>query len=173
MAKLLDICTYPDPILRADNADVPEITDELRELVRDMVETMYEKDGVGLAAPQVGENIRLITVDPTGPKERRELLVLFNPEITERGADTVESSEGCLSVPGFTGQVDRCETLTVTGLNEKGEEVCINAEGYLAVILQHEIDHLEGTLILDYAGRLKRAMYDKKVRKWQKQGRTD
>jgi peptide deformylase len=173
VAKLLDIRTYPDPVLRADNAAVSEITDELRELVRDMVETMYEKDGVGLAAPQVGENIRLITVDPTGPRERKELLVLFNPEIVERGPDTLESSEGCLSVPAFTGQVERCETLTVTGVSADGEAVRIEAEGYLAVILQHEIDHLEGTLILDYAGRLKRAMYDKKVKKWQKQGRVD
>ncbi len=164
---LLDIRKYPDPCLAKKSARIAEITPELKELVEAMIETMYEKDGVGLAAPQVGQNIRLIVVDHTGPKERAALQVLFNPEIVECSGEQ-ESEESCLSLPAFTTKLKRKEKVTVKAMNEKGQEVCVQAEGYLAVVFQHEIDHLDGVTLVDHAGRLKRAMYDKKVGKWQK-----
>jgi len=128
---------------------------------------MYESDGVGLAAPQVGHSIRLITLDETGPKERKSPMVLLNPEFVEQ-TGVKESEESCLSLPTFFCKVKRYETVTVRGMNEKGEAVEIQAEGLLAIILQHEIDHLEGKTLVDHASRLKRTMYDSKVKKWRK-----
>lgn len=166
MAKL-PILTYPDPVLANVSAKVSEITPEIATLINDMMQTMYESDGVGLAAPQVGANIRLITLDETGPKERKSPMVVINPLITEC-AGSKESEESCLSLPTFSCKVKRYECVTVTGINEKGEDIEITAEGLLAVILQHEMDHLEGKTLVDHASRLKRTMYDSKVKKWRK-----
>lgn len=163
----LPIVTYPEPVLAQKAQPVAEITPEISTLIKDMVQTMYESDGVGLAAPQVGKGIRLITLDETGPKERKSLIVLVNPEFVEQTGEK-ESEESCLSLPTFSCKVKRYESVTVKGLNEKGEAVEIKAEGLLAVILQHEIDHLEGRTLVDHASRLKRTMYDSKVKKWRK-----
>jgi peptide deformylase len=166
MTKLA-ILTYPDPVLAKKAAPVTEFTPELKQLVDDMMLTMYEGDGVGLAAPQVGQSLRLITFDETGPKERQRPMVLINPEFGEC-AGSKESEESCLSLPSFSCKVKRHECVTVRGRNEKGEPVEIKAEGLLAVILQHEIDHLDGKTLVDHASRLKRTMYDTKVKKWRK-----
>lgn len=166
MAKL-PIVTYPAPVLAQKTQPVAGITPEISQLIADMLETMYESDGVGLAAPQVGKSIRLITLDETGPKERKSPIVLVNPEFVEQSG-VKESEESCLSLPTFSCKVKRYESVTVKGLNEKGEAVEIQAEGLLAVILQHEIDHLEGKTLVDHASRLKRTMYDSKVKKWRK-----
>jgi len=166
MAKL-PIRTYPDPVLAQKAAPVAEITPEIRQLMADMVQTMYESDGVGLAAPQVGHAIRLITIDETGPKERKNPLVILNPVLVD-GAGSKESEESCLSLPTFTCMVKRFESVTARGQNEKGEDIEIKAEGLLAIILQHECDHLEGKTLVNHASRLKRTMYDTKVKKWKK-----
>lgn len=166
MTKLA-VRTYPDPVLAQKAAPVAEITPEISQLMADMVQTMYESDGVGLAAPQVGHSIRLITIDETGPKERKNPMVIVNPVLSDH-AGKKESEESCLSLPTFTCKVNRSETVTVRGTNEKGEDIEIKAEGLLAVILQHECDHLEGTTLVNHASRLKRTMYDTKVKKWQK-----
>lgn len=166
MAKL-PIFTYPEPVLAQKAQAVAEITPEIAKLIEDMIETMYESDGVGLAAPQVGQSIRLITLDETGPKERKSPMVLINPVFVAQSG-VKESEESCLSLPTFSCKVKRFESVTVTGMNEKGEAVEIQAEGLLAVILQHEIDHLEGKTLVDHASRLKRTMYDSKVKKWRK-----
>lgn len=167
------ILRYPHPVLADRSAPIEEITDEIRDsLIPDMIETMYEKEGVGLAAPQVGKAVRLICVDPTGPKERAGLMVLVNPEIVETSGEQ-ESEEACLSVFEASCKITRAERIRVRGRNEKDEEVEYEFEGYPAVIFQHEIDHLNGTLIIDHVGRLKRSMYDKRVKKWQKQGKLD
>lgn len=166
MAKL-PIHTYPDPVLALKAKPVTEFTPELQQLIQDMVETMYESDGVGLAAPQVGQSIRLITLDDTGPKERKNPMVVVNPEFLEC-TGTKESEESCLSLPTFSCKVKRFEYVTVKGQNEKGEDIEIKAEGLLAVILQHEMDHLDGKTLVDHASRLKRTMYDSKVKKWRK-----
>jgi peptide deformylase len=161
----LEICTWPDDILAAKAEPVAGITPELEKLIEDMVETMYEGDGVGLAAPQVGKPIRLICVDQTGPKLRADLRVLINPEIVECDGE-VESEEGCLSCPEFSGTVLRKERVKVTGMGPDGAPVCIDTDGFLAIVLQHEIDHLNGITIADRAGRLKKAMYRKRAAKW-------
>jgi peptide deformylase len=161
----LDICRWPEPVLAAKAKTVKEITPEIEELIENMIETMYEDDGVGLAAPQVGESIRLICVDQSGPKERSDLMVLINPELSECEG-SVDSEEGCLSCPEFTGKVKRYEKLKVKALDREGKEVCFDAEGYLAIILQHETDHLNGVTVVDRASRLKRTMYRKKAARW-------
>jgi len=163
----LEIVTWPDEVLAGKAAPITEVTEELKELIENMIETMYESDGVGLAAPQVGQSIRLIVVDQTGPKIRGDLRVLINPEITECDGE-VDSEEGCLSCPELTMKVKRKERVTVKGLDREGEEVCIEADGFLSIVLQHEIDHLEGITLADKAGRLKKTMYKKKAMKWKK-----
>ncbi len=164
----LSICTYPDPVLAQRAEPVAEISDEVRQLASDMVETMYANQGIGLAAPQVGKSWRLITVDISGPENQTELVTLVNPEIQWRDGET-ETEEGCLSVPEFRSKVQRAAKVRVTGQDLEGNAVDMEADGLLAVCLQHEIDHLEGTIILDHVSRLKRSMYTKKVSKWQKQ----
>ena len=160
-----EICTWPDEVLSAVAEPVNEITSEIRELIEDMVETMYEDKGVGLAAPQVGHSIRLICVDETGPDERAALRVLVNPEIVESDGVT-DSEEGCLSCPQFNLKVKRKERVKVTALDPDGKEVVIDTDGFLAIVLQHEIDHLNGVTLADKASSLKRAMYKKKAVKW-------
>jgi peptide deformylase len=159
-----DIVTYPDPILAAEAAEVEEVTPEIQALIDDMVETMYEKEGVGLAAPQVGRSLRIITVDPSGPKARNDLTVLVNPRITYAEGEQ-ESEERCLSVVDVTCSFKRAQKVTVEGLDKNGEPVTLELEDFPAIIFQHEIDHLHGVLIIDHVSRLKRVLYDKKVRK--------
>nr|WP_321513421.1 peptide deformylase [uncultured Pseudodesulfovibrio sp.] len=161
----LEICTWPDEVLAAQAKILEEVTPELKELIENMIETMYESDGVGLAAPQVGESIRLICVDQTGPKVRGDLRVLINPEIVECDGE-VDSEEGCLSCPELSVKVKRSEHVVCKALDQDGKEVVINTAGFLAIILQHEIDHLDGVTLADRAGRLKKAMYRKKALKW-------
>jgi len=161
----LEICTWPDDVLSAKAKKIEDLTPELQELIDNMIETMYESDGVGLAAPQVGESIRLIVVDQTGPKLRGDLRVIVNPEIVECNGE-VESEEGCLSCPELNVKVKRKESVTVKGLDRDGEEVVIETDGFLAIVLQHEIDHLDGVTLADRTGRLKKAMYRKKALRW-------
>lgn len=163
----LEICTWPDEVLAAKAKPIQEITPELEKLIENMIETMYESDGVGLAAPQVGESIRLICVDQTGPKIRGELRVLINPEIVECDGE-VESEEGCLSCPELNVKVKRKERVVAKATDRDGKEVRIETGGLLAIILQHEIDHLDGVTLADRAGRLKQALYRKKALKWKK-----
>jgi len=163
---ILDIKTYPDSVLLHPAEMVTEITEEIRNLGQDMIQTMYENQGIGLAAPQVGHSCRLITVDVSGPDSRTDLNVLINPVIEEREGET-EFEEGCLSLPEFHTKTKRAAQVIVSGLDLEGQEQKIEAQGLLAICLQHEVDHLQGTLLLDHAGRLKRNMYEKKVRKWQ------
>jgi peptide deformylase len=162
----LPILTYPDPVLARKARPVEALTPEIRALINDMIETMYEGDGVGLAAPQVGRSIRLVVLDQTGPKRREELIVLANPEIVACDGE-MDSEESCLSVPGFKVPLRRKQTVRVRGQDREGRPIELAASDYLAVIIQHELDHLDGVLILDRAGRLKRGLYEKKVKKWQ------
>ncbi|XPV76225.1 MAG: peptide deformylase [Desulfovibrio sp.] len=160
----LEVQTYPHPVLAEIAKPVEKIDDELNELIDAMIKTMYEDDGIGLAAPQVNKSIRLIVVDHTGPEKREALKVIVNPEIIKTEGKT-QIVEGCLSVPGFTVKVPRAEKVTVKGMDREGNDIEIEADEMLAIVLQHEIDHLDGKIILDYAGKLKRKMYDKKVSK--------
>ena len=162
-----EIVTYPDPILARKSAPIEEITDEIRELADEMVEAMYENRGIGLAAPQIGENVRLVTVDLSGPDERTGLKVFVNPRITARSGST-ETEEGCLSVRGCQAKVKRAECVTLEAQDLDGNDITLEADDLMAVCLQHEIDHLDGVLFIDHISRLKRSLYEKKLKKWKK-----
>jgi len=145
---LRQILTYPDPFLLRKAAPVARVDDRIRELVRDMFETMYAASGIGLAAPQVGVGKRVIVVDVSTVEKEVPPLALVNPEIVERKGQ-VEGTEGCLSVPGVEGIVPRAESVLVRALDPQGQPVQIRAEGLLSRALQHEIDHLDGILFID------------------------
>jgi len=157
----LTIHTYPDPVLKGACAPVETITDKVRRLLDDMAETMYLNSGIGLAAPQVGERARLIVVDVQRGEEGDTLLKLVNPRIVEKQGEA-KSEEGCLSCPDLLIEVNRFETVTVEALSPDGKETTIEAEGLLAICLQHEIDHLDGVLLVDRLSSLRRTLYHKK-----------
>lgn len=161
---VLEVRKYPDEVLRSRAGKIDVVDDAVRQLARDMVETMYAAVGIGLAAPQVGVSRRLIVVDVSQREEGRSLVALANPEIV-LAEGTVEFEEGCLSLPGFTSMVGRAEKVSVHGLDMEGRPALVEADGLLAIALQHEIDHLEGTLLLDRASPIKREFYKKRVRK--------
>jgi len=154
---ILEITTVPDPILRKKAHKVTEFGKEFQELVKNMVETMREAPGVGLAAPQVSVPLRLIVIE-YGDEENEEippkLYVLANPEITSASEEKVIGIEGCLSVPDLVGEVERHQSVSVKGLNRHGKPVKINAEGWLARIFQHEMDHLDGVVYTDRASNV-------------------
>ncbi|HEX2166861.1 MAG TPA: peptide deformylase [Longimicrobiales bacterium] len=152
-----------DPVLRQKAAPVSEVTEEIRTLIADMFDTMYAEEGVGLAAPQVGVTDRIIVVDPR--EEDVEPFALINPHIVHLGDEVVRDEEGCLSIPGLKEIVERPATVRVEATNIEGEPVGIDAEGLLARILQHEVDHLDGILFLDRVSALKRKML---LKRWQK-----
>ena len=160
----MEILTYPDPRLREECREVDLIDDEIRDLARNMAETMYAAPGVGLAAPQVGVSKRLIVCDVAPKDHPRQLLVLLNPEVVEEeGVTSVE--EGCLSCPEVQVPVDRAAKVKVSALDLEGNEVSLEADELLAVALQHEIDHLEGELIVDRLSNLKRSLYRRRQKK--------
>jgi peptide deformylase len=161
---ILHICTYPEEILRQRAEPITEIDEEVVKLVDHMTETMYSAPGIGLAATQVGVAKQVLVVDIAPRRPESELIVLINPEIIAAEGEVI-FEEGCLSVPDYQAEVKRHEKITVRGLNLKGEEVEIEAEGLLAVVLQHEIDHLNGMLFIDRLSKLKRDLYKRKVRK--------
>ena|SRR5690606_36125031 len=152
-----------DPILREPAQPVQEITPELRTLIDDMFETMYAEDGVGLAAPQIGVGNRIIVVDPR--LDGVEPFALVNPVIVEKSRETEKGEEGCLSIPGLKDIVERSTDVVVEGLNADGAQVRMAAEGLLARVLQHEVDHLDGVLFIDRVSPIKRRML---LEKWRK-----
>ncbi len=158
------ILIYPEQVLKSRAEEIKKIDGDIITLSEDMKITMYAAPGVGLAAPQVGCSKRLILVDPTAGKDSGSLLVLINPAIVEReGSET--DSEMCLSVPEMSVDVPRWARILVRAVGLNGKEVEFEAEGYLARIFQHEIDHLDGKVIFDYASLLKRSIYLKKRKK--------
>ena len=161
MAKL-KILEFPDPRLRTKASEVDVVDDELRQLVGDMFETMYAAPGIGLAATQVDVHKRLLVTDVSPDKS--EPHVLINPEILEKDGVTV-TDEGCLSVPGYYEEVERAEHIRVRFLDRDGNEQELEADGLLAVCIQHEMDHLEGKLFVDYLSEAKRQRIRKKLEK--------
>jgi peptide deformylase len=158
------IHTWPDEVLRRKNANVVEFDDELQRLVDDMLETMYAAPGVGLAAPQVGVSRRLFVIDTSSDTEPGEVIVLANPELFE-AEEMIEAEEGCLSVPDYTAKVKRARRVAVRGLDRHGHPVEVRGEDLLARALQHEIDHLEGTLFIDRLSPYRREVAKKKLKK--------
>ena len=161
MAKL-EVLRFPDERLRTVAEPVAEVNDEIRQIVKDMLVTMYDENGIGLAATQVDIHKRIVVIDVS--EEGNEPLVLINPEIIEKDGSTI-SEEGCLSVPQSYAKVDRAEQVTVKALNENGEEYTYEADGLLAICTQHELDHLMGKLFIDYLSPLKRQRIRKKLEK--------
>jgi peptide deformylase len=163
---VLEILRYPDPRLHTVAAPVGRVDESIRQLVRDMAESMYAAPGIGLAASQVNVHKQIIVIDAS--ETRDQLLVLINPEIVARfGVQFRE--EGCLSVPGIYESVERAERITVNALDREGNPFVLNAEGMLAVCIQHEMDHLKGRVFVQYLSRLKqtriRAKLEKQLRK--------
>jgi len=161
---VLEILHYPDQRLTQKSTAVSEITPELLKLAEDMVETMYDAPGVGLAAPQIGVLQRLVVIDCTAPGEPSDLITAFNPEVLDSDGETFEE-EGCLSVPGYAAKVHRAAQVKVRYQDRDGEIVEREVEGLLAIAFQHEIDHLDGVLYVDRLSSLKRGMFRKKYQK--------
>lgn len=185
----LPIVKLPDPILRVQSKPVERVDDQLRAFLDDMLETMYDAPGIGLAAIQVGEPLRVVTIDcakraddeeaaDDGPQrgetveEDRDPIFLINPEIVGWGDDTSVYEEGCLSIPEYYAEVERPASCTVRYVDRSGEEQILEAEGLLAVCVQHEVDHLNGTLFIDHISKLKRDMVVRKFTKIAKQNGT-
>jgi peptide deformylase len=164
---MLEVLTYGSPVLRRVATPVTHFDASLKRLVKEMVETMVSRDGLGLAAPQVGRSIRLIVVDASHGEE--EPIVLINPEITWSSDAKEEREEGCLSLPDINIKVTRPVSVSVKAQNADGKEIVFEkAEGMLARALQHESDHLDGKMIIDYASALQRQLLNSKLRKMAK-----
>lgn len=164
MAKMT-VLQYPDERLRKVAQKIEKVDDNIRSVIDDMFETMYEEQGVGLAATQVDVHRRLFVADCS--EDQNEPLVFINPEITETEGH-FKNDEGCLSFPGVYAKVERAEKITVTALDKNGERFSRSAEGLLAICIQHEIDHLDGKLFVDYLSPLKRERIRKKLEKEQR-----
>jgi peptide deformylase len=166
MDMIRKILTYPDPELKKKSVPVTVINDKTRELVRDMAETMYDAPGVGLAAPQIGVNQRIIVIDVSAKDEEPGLIIAINPVIVHADGESYEE-EGCLSVPKYAANVRRHARVVATALNLEGDEVTYRADGLLAIAFQHELDHLDGILFIDHISPLKREIFRRKYRRIQ------
>ena len=159
-----EIVIWPDPVLKKASTSVARVDEEVRQLIDDLAETMYAADGVGLAAPQVGISRRVVVIDTSPRQEGQKLLHLVNPEILKTEGETV-FTEGCLSVPGEAEEVARASKVWVRAVGRDGKPFEVEAEGLLAIALQHEIDHLDGTLFVDHLSSLKRELIRKRMKK--------
>ena len=159
-----EILIWPDPVLKKISRPVERVDDTVRRLLDDMSETMYAADGVGLAAPQVAESKRLIVIDTSPRQEGQKLVHLVNPEIV-RAEGTTTYTEGCLSIPGEAEDVDRAAKVWVRALDYRGNPFEIECDGLLAIAVQHEFDHLQGTLFVDHISSLKREVIRRHMKK--------
>ena len=161
------ILTEPDPFLRQKSTKVEEVNDEIRSLMDDMVQTMYDAPGIGLAAIQIGVPKRVIVID-LSKDEKKNPMYFVNPEILIKSEKDVSYEEGCLSVPNQFAEISRPDTCKVKYLDYEGKEKILDAKGLLATCIQHEMDHLEGILFIDYLSKLKKSMIVKKLSKQKK-----
>ena len=159
------ILTEPDPFLRQKSNKVDKVDNQIRTLMNDMLDTMYNAPGIGLAAIQVGVPKRVIVIDLSKENEKKQPLFFINPEIISNSNKEATYEEGCLSVPGQFAEIDRPDKCNVKFLDYNGKEKLLKAEGLLATCIQHEMDHLEGILFIDYLSKLKKSMIIKKLSK--------
>ena len=162
------ILTEPDPFLRQKSSKVEDVNDEIRDLMDDMLETMYHAPGIGLAAIQIGVPKRVIVMDLSRDQEEKNPQYFVNPEIITNSNNEASYEEGCLSVPGQFAEINRPDKCRVKYLDYNGDEKITDAQGLLATCIQHEIDHLEGILFIDYLSKLKKSMIVKKLSKQKK-----
>ena len=165
----LTILTYPDEFLSQTAKPVENIDGAIQNMIEDMSSTMYKAPGVGLAAIQVGFDQSIIVYDISSSDENRSLHVLINPKIISSEGTTISESEGCLSVPDYRSDVKRSDSILVEGFDRKEKPLRIEAHGHLAVVLQHEIDHLNGILFIDRISSLKRGLYKRRIKKMLRQ----
>jgi len=161
---VLEILKYPHRLLKKRSQEIEKIDENTRRLIQDMIETMYDANGVGLAACQVGVSKRIIVLDVSPMDPEQDLLALINPEIMAE-EEEIDHEEGCLSVPDCQEIIKRRQKVRVRGMSSEGKEIELEAQGILAIALQHEVDHLNGVLILDRMSGLKREIYRNKLRK--------
>jgi peptide deformylase len=162
------IILLPDPLLRQPSAPIERVDDDVRRLIDDMLETMYDAPGVGLAAVQVGVPRRLLVLDVSDKDEEKSPIAMINPELVSLGGDMRVHEEGCLSIPDVRIEIERPASVVVRYIDRDGKQQEINAEGLLATAVQHEMDHLDGKLIIDFLTRLKRDMIVRRFRKMSK-----
>ena len=160
---ILTVLSFPDDRLRTKATDVAQVNDEIKSIVDDMFDTMYEENGVGLAATQVNIHQRIVVIDVS--EDKKTPLVLINPEIINRSDETLINEEGCLSVPGCYAKVDRHAQVTVKALDRNGQEFTLDGDELLSICIQHELDHLKGILFVDYLSPLKRQRFKIKLEK--------
>lgn len=164
--SVLKVYEYPDPVLKKKAMPVERVDDELRKFLDDMLETMYSAIGVGLAAPQVGVSKRIVVIDISHDEEdRMEPLYLVNPVVIWKSEEKICGEEGCLSVPEQRAEVERCAAIKVRYWDYNGKEQILDAQDFLAIAVQHELDHLDGILYIDRISRLKRQILLKKLKK--------
>lgn len=166
--SILRVLRFPDPKLRTVAKPVENVDDKVRQLVTDMYETMYEKNGVGLAATQVDVHRRVVVTDCPVEEDKPNPITFINPEIISLSEELETSQEGCLSIPEIYADVERAKFVTVKAQNEQGETFEMACEGLLAVCIQHEIDHLNGKLFVDYLSAAKRNLIRDKMKKYEK-----
>ena len=166
---ILKILTYPDHTLRQPTSELDNIDGDVQKMIDQMSATMYDAPGVGLAAIQVGWDKSVLIYDVSASDQDRSLQVLINPRIVSQEGEILSENEGCLSVPEFRADVKRYSSILVEGVDREGRPVELEAEGMLAIVLQHEIDHLNGLLFIDHVSKLKRELYKRRLKKILKQ----
>jgi len=166
---MLDILTYPDKFLKQETVPVTNLDGAMQTIFENMATTMYAAPGIGLAAPQVGIGQRFIIYDIAPREEGRDLHVLVNPSIVTSEGEILSENEGCLSVPDFRADVKRAAQILVEGVDRDGNPLRFEADGMLAIVIQHELDHLNGTLFIDHISALKRQIYTRRIKKEMKQ----
>ncbi|MGA8239675.1 MAG: peptide deformylase [Desulfobacterales bacterium] len=159
----LEVLTYPNKFLQQPTKPVENIDEVIERLVGDMAETMYEAPGVGLAAIQVGSDKQVLVYDEKPAENDHRYGVIINPKVVETEGQIISENEGCLSVPDFRSDVKRAARIIVEGVDRDGKSLRVEAEGFLAIVLQHEIDHLNGTLFIDRISALKRELYKRRM----------
>ncbi|MGA9535968.1 MAG: peptide deformylase [Desulfobacterales bacterium] len=161
----LEILTFPNKFLQQPTQPVENIDEDIQKLVADMAETMYDAPGVGLAAIQVGSDKQVLVYDEKPTESDRGYGVIINPKVVETEGQIISENEGCLSVPDFRSDVKRAARIVVEGVDRDGKSLRFEADGFLAIVLQHEIDHLNGTLFIDRISALKRELYKRRMKK--------
>jgi peptide deformylase len=169
---VLEILKFPHPLLKKRCQEVDRIDGEVKKLIQDMTETMYQANGIGLAACQVGVPRRVVVFDVSPIDPEKEFFAMVNPEVISEEGE-IEHEEGCLSVPDCSEKVKRKEKVLVRGFSPEGERIEVSGDGIMAIAFQHEIDHLNGVLILDRISRLKRELYRNKLRKEKRKEEKD